>query len=57
MSAPLGEALGEAPRAILRTALEKRVQTRTMTIYTEAEINLKMFRNGFRMHTPKVINT
>jgi hypothetical protein len=35
----------------------KRVQTRTMTIYTEAKINRSMFRNCSRMHRPKANNT
>jgi len=33
----------------------KRVQTRTMTICTEANINYKMDRNGFIMHVPTLI--
>ncbi len=28
----------------------KRVQTHTMTIYTDAKITIKVPRNGFRMH-------
>jgi hypothetical protein len=31
----------------------KRVQTRTMTIYLEANIHRKQFRNGIRMHLPR----
>jgi hypothetical protein len=34
----------------------KRVQTRTMAICTEAKINWKMARNGFRMHLPRATN-
>jgi hypothetical protein len=29
------------------------VQTRTMTIYTEARVNRKMGQNGVKMHLPK----
>ena len=35
----------------------KRVETRTMTIFTEAKIKHKMARNGFRMHLPTTNNT
>ena len=37
--------------------LFKRVQTRTMTICTEAKINRTMARNGLRMHFPRTNNT
>jgi hypothetical protein len=35
----------------------ERVQTRTTTIYTETKINIKMPRNGFRMHLPRATTT
>ena len=35
----------------------KRVQTDTMTICAEAKINIRMSRNGIRMHLPKANNT
>jgi hypothetical protein len=35
----------------------KRVQTHTMTIFIEAEINHQMCRNGFRLHFPKANHT
>ena len=43
--------------AVVECAKMKTVQTRTMTIYTEAEINRKMARNGLRMHLPSANNT
>ena len=49
---PVGVDVAKAFAPIL-----KRVQTRTMTICTEAKINIKMSRNGFRMHLPKANNT
>jgi hypothetical protein len=44
------------PQAI-RLGILKRVQTRTMTIYTEAKINRNMYRNGRRMHFPRAEDT
>ncbi len=35
----------------------ERVQTRTTTIYTETKINIKMPRNGLRMHLPRAKTT
>ena len=35
----------------------KRVQTRTMTIYTEVKIHIKMPRNGLRMYHPRAKTT
>ncbi len=35
----------------------KRVQTCTMTIYTEAKINRKMTRNSLKTHLPRANNT
>ena len=37
--------------------LVKRVKTRTTTIYTETKINIKMPRNGLRMHLPRAKTT
>ncbi len=43
-------------RSVARLGV-KGVQTRTMTIYTEAKISSKMARNGLRMHLPRAYNT
>jgi hypothetical protein len=44
-------------RTIVPQHIMKRVQTRTMTVFSEAKKKYKMTRNGFRMHLPKVNHT
>jgi len=41
-------------RAIWGGGMRKKVQTHTMTIYTETKINRKLWRNCFRMHFPSL---